>query len=165
MEQYRAILDPLLEREMRTRATCGLHYHALTINLSEPMAGFPHRVPLPRRRHLAQFHRGQSQVTPEVIDELRTGCRELLELLKPIFGRFARVGYEGSEDHLAFEVFSLLAETPLSLLRASGRNWREIEQLLSERAAVTSSEWDKSDRRLIRAIELAELTGCTSPEA
>lgn len=106
-----------------------------------------------------------SAITPEVIDELRAGCRELLELLKPLFGRFARVSCEGSEDHPAFEVLSLLSETPLSLLRASGRDWIEIEQLLSERAAVTSGEWDKSDRQLIRAIELAELTGHTAPEA
>ncbi|MCK4449619.1 MAG: hypothetical protein KAX26_03400, partial [Anaerolineae bacterium] len=106
-----------------------------------------------------------SGVTPEVMDELRAGCRELLELLKPVFGRFARVACEGSEDHPAFEVLNLLAETPLSLLRASGRDWREIEQLLSERAAVTSGEWDETDRRLSRLIELAELTGHTALEA
>jgi len=107
-----------------------------------------------------------SQITPEIIDELRAGCRELLELLKPVFVRFARAAGEGSEEHPAFEVLSLLAETPLSLLRASGRGWSEIEQLLSERAAVTSGNaWDKSDRRLIRAIELAELTGYPAPEA
>lgn len=106
-----------------------------------------------------------SKVTPEVIEELRTGCRELLELLKPIFVRFARVAGEGSEDHPAFEVLSLLAETPLSLLRASGRDWPEIEALLGERAAMTSADWDKSDQRLIRAIELAELTAFTSLQA
>jgi hypothetical protein len=106
-----------------------------------------------------------SQVTPEIIEELRAGCRELLELLKPIFVRFARVACEGSEDHPAFEVLSLLAETPLSLLRASGRDWPEIEALLSERAAITSADWDKSDQRLIRAIELAELTAFTSLQA
>jgi len=108
-----------------------------------------------------------SQITPEIIDELRAGCRELLELLKPVFVRFARASGEGSEEHPAFEVLSLLAETPLSLLRASGRGWSEIEQLLSERAAAVTSDnmWDKSDKRLIRAIELAELTGRPAPEA
>ena len=106
-----------------------------------------------------------SKVTPEVVEELRTGCRELLELLKPIFVRFARVSCEGSEDHPAFEVLGLLAETPLALLRASGRNWPEIEAILSERAAITSADWDKSDQRLIRAIELAELTTFTSLQA
>ena len=106
-----------------------------------------------------------SQVTENVIEELRAGCRELLELLKPIFVRFARVAYEEVEEHPAFEVLSFLAETPISLLRVSGRGWEEIEQLLSERAASTSAEWDKSDRRLIRLIELAELTGHASAAA
>jgi len=302
LEQYRAILDPLVEQGVRARATCGLHYHTLTVGLSEPvpeiilaniwnltrryapnlkfltsagdrcealcrrrnynshleMVRFTpgvmsmreiqrrlresQRVPehqnflnlehvvftdggavrdfhlefrfpdadlsptsivaktflflamLLKAVEMSQYgviHVGRVQewrrkvalldmlsnndgnlatsdtsaVTPEVIDELRAGCRELLELLKPIFVRFARVACEGSDDHPAFEVLSLLAETPLSLLRASGRNWVEIEQLLSERAAVTSGEWDKSDRRLIRLIELAELTRHTSPEA
>jgi hypothetical protein len=106
-----------------------------------------------------------SQVTPEVVDELRVGCYELLELLKPLFGRFARVAYESSEDHPAFEVLSFLAETPLSLLRSSGRDWQEIEQILRERASVAKGEgtWDKNDQRLIRFIELAELTGYSSP--
>ena len=302
IEQYRAILDPLLERQVRTRATCGLHYHTLPIGLSEPVPEIvlanvwnltrryaPHlryltsagnsleslcrrrnytshlemvrhtpgvysmreiqqllresqRVPehqnflnlehvtftgdgavqdfhlefrfpdadlaptsivaktflflalLLKAVEMSQYgviHVGQVQewrrkvelldmlsnndgnlatsdtsaVTPEVLDELRAGCRELLELLKPLFGRFARVACEGSEDHPAFEVLSLLAETPLSLLRASGRDWLEIEQLLSERAAVTAGEWDKTDRRLTRLIELAELTQHTTPEA
>jgi len=301
-EQYHAILDPLLERRVRARATCGLHYHTLAIGLSEPVPEIvlanvwnltrryaPHlryltsagdrpealcrrrnynshlemvrhtpgvysmreiqqllhksqRVPehqnflnlehvtftgdgavqdfhlefrfpdadlaptsivaktflflaiLLKAVEMSQYgviHVGRvrewkrkkelldmlsnndgnlatsdtSAVTPEVLDELRAGCRELLELLKPIFGRFARVACEGSEDHPAFEVLSLLAETPLSLLRASGRDWLEIEQLLSERAAVTAGEWDKIDRRLTRLIELAELTQYTTPEA
>jgi hypothetical protein len=106
-----------------------------------------------------------SDVTAEMIEELRVGCRELLELLKPIFGRFARASFEGHDDHPAFEVLGLLAETPISLLRSSGRDWSEIEALLSERAVTTPGDWDKNDRRLIRAIELAELTGYTEPEA
>ncbi len=302
IEQYHAILDPLLERKVRARPTCGLHYHALAIGLSEPVpeivlanvwnltrryapnlrfltsAGHSrealcrrcsytdhlemvrhtpgnrsmreihtvlkesYRVPehqnflnlehivftddgavknfhlefrfpdadlsptsivaktflflamLLKAVEMSQYgviHVGRiqewrrkkemldmlnnnegklvtsdtSDVTPEVIEELRTGCRELLELLKPLFGRFARVAYESSEEHPAFEVLSFLAETPLSLLRASGREWPEIEQILSERASVTVGKWDKSDQRLIRFIELAELTGHTSPES
>ena len=106
-----------------------------------------------------------SEVTPEIIDELRAGCRELLELLKPLFGRFARVAYESSQNHPAFEVLSLLAETPISLLRVSGRDWSEIEQHLSKRATTTKGAWDENDRRLIRFIELAELTGHSMPES
>jgi hypothetical protein len=100
-----------------------------------------------------------------MIEELRVGCRELLELLKPIFGRFARVTFEGTEDHPAFEVLTLLAETPISLLRCSGRAWLDIEALMAERATVNPGDWDQSDRRLIRAIELAELTGYAEAEA
>ena len=304
IEQYRAILDPLLERGVRARSTCGLHYHLLTIGLSEPVPEIilaniwnltrryapnlrfltsagdraealcrrrsytshlemvehtpgnrsmkeiqrllseSYRVPehqnflnlehvtfteegqvrelhlefrfpdadlsstsivaktflflamLLKAVEMSQYgviHVGRirewrrkkelldllnnndgnlatsdtSDVDAEVIEELRVGCFELLELLKPLFGRFARVAYESSEDHPAFEVLSLLAETPLSLLRISGRNWKEIEQLLSERAsaATAKSSWDKSDRRLLRCIELAELTGHSSPES
>jgi hypothetical protein len=98
-----------------------------------------------------------SQVTPEVIEELRVGCREMLELIKPIFDRF--------EHNPSFEVLSLLAETPISLLRASGRTWPEIDAMLAERAETESGELDKTDRRLMRCVELAELTGCPALEA
>jgi hypothetical protein len=98
-----------------------------------------------------------SRVTPEIMEELRVGCRELLELIKPIFGRF--------EGNPSFEVLSLLAETPISLLRASGRSWAEIEILLAERAATPGGELDKTDQKLMRCIELAELTAIPTAEA
>ncbi len=98
-----------------------------------------------------------SRVTADVIEELRVGCHELLELLKPILDRFER--------NPSFEVLSLLAETPLSLLRVSGRSWPEIDALLTERAETESGQLDQTDRRLMRCIELAELTGCPSFEA
>ncbi|MCD4749403.1 MAG: hypothetical protein K8R59_08510, partial [Thermoanaerobaculales bacterium] len=63
----------------------------------------------------------------------------------------------------AFEVLSLLAERPLSLLRSSGLDWVEIEELLSRRAAVTFGELDGIDHRLSRFIELGELAGHTMP--
>jgi hypothetical protein len=83
-----------------------------------------------------------SRITPEIIEELRVGCRELLELLKPVFDRW--------EHNPSFEVLSLLAETPLSLLRASGRSWAEIEALLAERAATPTGALDATDQRLMR---------------
>lgn len=98
-----------------------------------------------------------SRITPEVIEELRVGCRELLELLKPIFDRW--------EHNPSFEVLSLLAETPISLLRVSGRSWAEIEALLAERAATPSGELDPTDRRLMRCIEMMELTAYPAVEA
>jgi hypothetical protein len=241
MRQYHAILDPLIEKGVRVRPTCGLHYHTLTIGLSEPLHDskvvpehqnflnlehiqftesgavkdfhlefrFPDadiaptsivaktflflamllkavemsqygvihvgRIEAWRRKiqilNLLSNNDGNlatsdtSKITSGIIEELRVGSRELLELLKPIFGRFARASFEAQEDHPAFEVLSLLAETPISLLRCSGRDWPEIEALLSERATVRSDEWDQNDRRLIRVIELAEMTGHSQPES
>ncbi len=95
-------------------------------------------------------------VTAEVVEELRNGARELMELLKSILNRW--------EHNPSFEVLSLLAETPLSLLRASGRSWPEIDRMLQERASVDAEGLDKTDHRLMRAIELAELTGCSAKE-
>jgi len=96
-------------------------------------------------------------VTPQIVEELRSGARELLELLKPTFDRF--------EHNPSFEVLSLLAETPVSLLRASGRDWPEIEALLAERAATEEGALDNTDRKLMRCIELAELAGCGAFDA
>ncbi|HTP11155.1 MAG TPA: hypothetical protein VMP08_23030 [Anaerolineae bacterium] len=95
-------------------------------------------------------------ITPEIIEELRTGTRELLELLKPIFDRW--------EHNPSFEVLALLAETPISLLRSSGRGWGEIEALLAARASADETGLDQADQRLMRAIELAELTGCSAKQ-
>jgi hypothetical protein len=96
-----------------------------------------------------------TRVTPEVIEELRVGCRELLELIKPIFARF--------ESNPGFEILTLLAETPISLLRVSGRSWTEIEEVLSERATMDVGGWDKTDRRLMRFIELSESESQETP--
>jgi len=92
-----------------------------------------------------------SQVTPDVLEELRAGCRELLALLKPILTRF--------EHNPSFAGLSLLAETPISLLRIAGHDWPAIEALLSTCAEALPVELDQTDRRLMQCIELAELTG------
>ena len=98
-----------------------------------------------------------SRITPEVIDELRSGSRELLELLKPTFDRF--------EHNPSYDILSLLAETPLSLLRVSGRSWGEIESLLIERAVTPANDLDGTDQKLMRCIEFSELTGYTAVDA
>ena len=96
-----------------------------------------------------------SRVTPDVIEELRAGCRELLALLKPILTRFER--------NPSFEVLAALAEHPIALRRIQHRGWDEIEQQL---CAITTPaappDWDKWDTQLMRSIELAECTNCTS---
>lgn len=96
-------------------------------------------------------------VTPDVIEELRAGSRELLEMLKPLFDRW--------EGNASFEVLAHLAESPISLLRASGRTWPEIETLLAERAASDALGLDRTDHRLMQAIEVAQVTGAPSVEA
>ncbi len=97
-----------------------------------------------------------SQITPEIIDELRAGCHELLGLLKPIFDRF--------EHNPSFEVLKLLAETPISLLRVSGHDWAQVEKMMAERAATSTGELDRTDRLLMRHIELVELADCPAVE-
>jgi hypothetical protein len=96
-------------------------------------------------------------VTEEVLEALRVGARELLELIKSNFDRF--------EHNPSFEVLSLLAETPISLLRASGRDWAEIEALLADRAATPFGRLDQTDLKLMRCIELATLTGHAAVDA
>jgi len=98
-----------------------------------------------------------SRVTPEVLDELRAGCRELLELLKPILKRF--------EHNPSFEVLSSLADTPLSLRLIQGYSWAEIERQLSQIAVLSRPALDNGEKELMRSIELAELTNFSTQTA
>jgi hypothetical protein len=91
-----------------------------------------------------------AKINNEIIEELRVGNRELLELLKPIFSRF--------DNNPCSEILSFLAENPISLLRIKGLSWPEIEKTLQEHAVIESYEWDEIDKKLIRCIELALIT-------
>lgn len=91
-----------------------------------------------------------SQVTAEVIEELRAGCRELLALLKPTLTRFER--------NPSFDILCSLAENPISLRRIQGYSWREIEEQLVRVTTLPEPEWDKADKQLMRYIEFAEFT-------
>jgi hypothetical protein len=95
-----------------------------------------------------------SAVTDDVLEELRQGCHELLDLLTPTFERF--------NDNPSLEVLELLAETPNSLLRSAGYDWPEIEKLMESRASIDEYGIDDIDRRLMQWIELAEWNGLTS---
>lgn len=92
-----------------------------------------------------------SQITEDIIEELRIGNRELFGLLKPILTRF--------ENNPSFEILSFLAETPISLLRIKGYSWQKIEEILQQRVQTAAVEWDAIDKKLIRCIELALITG------
>ncbi|GAP12587.1 hypothetical protein LARV_00323 [Longilinea arvoryzae] len=98
-----------------------------------------------------------SALTDEMIQELRQGCRELLDLLTPVF--------EGLDSEPALEVLNSLAEQPVSLLRCAGYDWQGIESLLSKRAAVDDLGLDETDRKLMQYIEVGEWSGLSSLES
>lgn len=98
-----------------------------------------------------------SELTDEMIEELRQGCRELLDLLAPTFENF--------DDNPSPEVLSALAERPISLLRCAGYDWPDIEAMLSKRAALDNYGMDETDRKLMQNIEVGEWTGMSSLES
>jgi hypothetical protein len=98
-----------------------------------------------------------SGVTDAVIEELRQGCYELLDLLAPTFEQF--------DHNPSFDVLMTLAEQPVSLLRCAGYSWREIESLLARRATLDEVGVDDTDRRLMQRIELGEWIGQPSAAA
>ncbi len=95
-------------------------------------------------------------VSDDIIEELRQGSYELLDLLAPIFDRF--------NDNPALDVLLALAERPISLMRCAGYDWSQIETLLAERAALDNVGLDKTDQSLMQRIELGEWAGRSSPE-
>ncbi len=97
------------------------------------------------------------QITDEVIEELRQGCFELLDLLGPTYERFS--------DGRSLEVLMALAESPVSLMRCAGYDWPAIEDLLVGRLTRNEIGVDEIDRRLMQRIELGEWTGMASPES
>lgn len=89
-----------------------------------------------------------ASVTDEIIEELRQGAYEMLDLLAPAFERF--------EDNSALNVLYALAEKPISLMRCAGYKWEDVEACLAERITFGDRELDKIDRRLMQCIELGE---------
>lgn len=96
-------------------------------------------------------------ITDDIIEELRQGLYELLDLLAPTFESF--------KDNPALDVLLQLAEHPISLMRCSGYTWEQIEELLASRAHSDASGLDETDRRLMRHIELGEWANQPSVEA
>ncbi|HEB65624.1 MAG TPA: hypothetical protein ENJ02_08795 [Chloroflexi bacterium] len=98
-----------------------------------------------------------SGITDEIIEELRQGCYEMLDLLVPIFDHFT--------DNPGLDVLLALAETPMSLMRSSGHGWDTIEERLAARTAVDDLGLDEIDYRLMQRIELGEWSASDSVEA
>jgi len=95
-------------------------------------------------------------ITDEVIEELKVGCYELLDLLMPVFDYL--------KAEAALDVLRYLANTPISLMRCAGHNWDEIESLLAGRADAGENGFDNTDRKLMQRIELGEWNGFSSVE-
>ena len=98
-----------------------------------------------------------SGISDEIIEELRQGAYELLDLLSPAFDRF--------ENNPALDVLLALAETPISLLRCAGYDAPQIEAFLSQRAFIDEMGLDQVDQRLMQRIELGEWAGQPSTKA
>lgn len=96
-------------------------------------------------------------VNDSIIEELRQGCYELLDLLSPTFERFI--------DNPALNVLLALAERPVSLLRCAGYEWDATEDLLRSRTTLDELRDDGTDRRLMQGIELGEWSEQPSIEA
>jgi hypothetical protein len=98
-----------------------------------------------------------SAITDDIIEELRQGAYELLDLLTPTFERLG--------DNPALDVLLTLVEQPVSLLRCAGYDWSEIEVMLANRATLDDIGLDKTDQRLMQRIELGEWVGQPSNDA
>ena len=98
-----------------------------------------------------------SAVSDDIIEELRQGCHELLDLMAPTFERF--------QNNPALDVLRSLAEQPVSLMRCSGYGWKDIETFLAAKARLEDVGVDPIDRRLMQRIELGDWTGLPSPES
>lgn len=101
-------------------------------------------------------------ITDEVIEELRQGCYELLDLLAPTFEWFHNGVFAPSNP--ALDVLLALAEQPISLMRCAGYNWEQIECLLVERTNLDPGGLDETDRRLMQRVELGEWSGLPSAD-
>jgi hypothetical protein len=98
-----------------------------------------------------------SGVTEEIIEELRQGCYELLDLIMPTFERF--------QSDAPFEILMALSERPISLLRCEGYSWDGIDDFLASRGNLDEVGVDQIDQRLMQRIELGEWAGMSSQDA
>ena len=98
-----------------------------------------------------------SDISDEIIEELRQGCHEMLDLLVPTFDYL---------DAMApYQILEVLAESPISLMRCVGKDWNQIDMWLNGHLPkVSELDMDQIDYRLMRHIELVEWSGQTSKE-
>ena len=99
-----------------------------------------------------------SAVTDAVIEELRNGAREMLDLLAPTFDYL--------DAAAAYQLLQVLADFPISLMRCAGNDWNQIAVILQAHLPPSSdADVDQIDHRLMQRIELEEWSGQVSQEA
>lgn len=98
-----------------------------------------------------------SHITHDIIEELRQGLYELLDLLTPAFHYFV--------DNPAQNVLMALAESPISLRRCAGYDWDDIERSLQARTQLDEVGFDETDRDIMQHIDLGDWSEFPSLEA
>jgi hypothetical protein len=98
-----------------------------------------------------------SGVTHAIMEELRQGLYELLDLLTPTFNYFV--------DNPSSPVLMALVDQPISLRRCAGYSWADIETSLSDRTRLDEVGFDDTDRDMMQHIELGDWPQFPSFEA
>lgn len=132
-------------------------YGVIHVGKIEPWRRKTHLLGLLSNNDGMQATSNTALVSDEIIEELRQGCHELLDLLIPAFERF--------DFNQSLDVLNYLAEHPISLLRCAGYSWQDMENILSRRAALDDLGLDDTDRRLMMFIEIGEWTRMNSIES
>ncbi len=95
-----------------------------------------------------------SSLTDEDIRDLQAQGREMIQALKPMFSYFAPV---------VSRVIELLTSTPVSLLRAAGSGWPEIDSVFA--SSTLGERFDPGvTRDLVTRIEMLTPRHCESEE-
>jgi hypothetical protein len=98
-----------------------------------------------------------SSITSDILEELRQGLYELLDLLTPAFHYFV--------DNPAQNILMALAESPISLRRCAGYDWEDIERSLQSRTQLDDVGFDETDRDIMQHIDLGDWSEFPSLEA
>jgi hypothetical protein len=94
-----------------------------------------------------------SELTDDDLAALRDQARAMVRSLKPIWTFF---------DPKVHRALSLLAMTPVSMLRHHGNGWSDIESILASTTYRGGSE-DPLRDRVVTMLELMEIHGCDTP--
>lgn len=97
-----------------------------------------------------------SGLTPDIVHELRTGTQEMLAFLRPVLIRF--------ENNPSYDILDILADRPISIFRALGYDWDNIEKAIEDQITYYDFETYDIERELMICIEIGEYKGFTEPD-